>query len=207
MQEPPAPVVPVVQPPVPKQQPPAPVQPKVITPHAMTTPTRSEEATEQALPGALSEDEKRRELRTLQGLLLKQRGGPGFGAGRLREAEAQRLEKSLETVMGILRSEDGDFIAGTPSTAAAAATPPPVAQAAKPVQPAQPMQPPVPAQPAQPVQPIQSAPAPAVQSQIDPMTGSIACVEAALKMYQDASPAERQVMMIPLREALMAAAS
>ena len=39
------------------------------------------------------------------------------------------------------------------------------------------------------------------------MTGSIACVEAALKMYQDASPAERQVMMIPLREALMAAAS
>eukprot|EP00985_Skeletonema_marinoi_P016768 scaffold9055_cov83-Skeletonema_marinoi.AAC.3 len=201
MQEPPA--APVVQPPVPKQQPPAPVQPKVITPPAMATPTRSEEATEQALPGALSEDEKRRELRTLQGLLLKQRGGPGFGAGRLREAEAQRLEKSLETVMGILRSEDGDFIAGTPSTAAAAATP----QAPKPVQPvkpAQPMQPPVPAQPAQ---PIQSAPAPAVQSQIDPMTGSIACVEAALKMYQDASPAERQVMMIPLREALMAAAS
>eukprot|EP00577_Skeletonema_sp_RCC1716_P005951 CAMPEP_0113418508 /NCGR_PEP_ID=MMETSP0013_2-20120614/26249_1 /TAXON_ID=2843 ORGANISM="Skeletonema costatum, Strain 1716" /NCGR_SAMPLE_ID=MMETSP0013_2 /ASSEMBLY_ACC=CAM_ASM_000158 /LENGTH=644 /DNA_ID=CAMNT_0000305759 /DNA_START=106 /DNA_END=2040 /DNA_ORIENTATION=+ /assembly_acc=CAM_ASM_000158 len=209
MQEPPAaPVVPVVQPPVPKQQPPAPVQPKVITPPAMTTPTRSEEATEQALPGALSEDEKRRELRTLQGLLLKQRGGPGFGAGRLHEAEAQRLEKSLETVMGILRSEDGDFIAGTPSTgAAAAATPPPVAQAPKPVQPAQPVKPPVPAQPAQPVQPIQSAPAPAVQSQIDPMTGSIACVEAALKMYQDASPAERQVMMIPLREALMAAAS
>eukprot|EP00984_Skeletonema_dohrnii_P028718 scaffold18793_cov113-Skeletonema_dohrnii-CCMP3373.AAC.2 len=207
MQEPPAaPVVPVVQPPVPKQQPPAPVQPKAITPPAVATPTRSEEATEQALPGALSEDEKRRELRTLQGLLLKQRGGPGFGAGRLREAEAQRLEKSLETVMGILRSEDGDFIAGTPSTAAAVATPPPVAQAPKPVQPAQPMQPPVPAQSAQPVQPIQSAPAP-VQSQIDPMTGSIACVEAALKMYQDASPAERQVMMIPLREALMAAAS
>mmetsp|Transcript_18376 Transcript_18376/g.27718 ORF Transcript_18376/g.27718 Transcript_18376/m.27718 type:complete len:695 (+) Transcript_18376:106-2190(+) len=212
MQEPPAaPVVPVVQPPVPKQQPPAPVQPKAITPPVVATPTRSEEATEQALPGALSEDEKRRELRTLQGLLLKQRGGPGFGAGRLREAEAQRLEKSLETVMGILRSEDGDFIAGTPSTATAA-TPPPVAQAPKPVQPAQPvkpaqpMQPPVPAQPAQPVQPIKSAPAP-VQSQIDPMTGSIACVEAALKMYQDASPAERQVMMIPLREALMAAAS
>ena len=211
MQEPPAtPVVPVVQPPAPKQQPPAPVQPKAITPPAMATPTRSEEATEQALPGALSEDEKRRELRTLQGLLLKQRGGPGFGAGRLREAEAQRLEKSLETVMGILRSEDGDFIAGTPSIAAAAATPSPVAQAPKPVQPAQPVKPAQPMQPpapAQPAQPIQSAPAPAVQSQIDPMTGSIACVEAALKMYQDASPAERQVMMIPLREALMAAAS
>jgi hypothetical protein len=223
MQQPP--VASVVQKPLaPKQQPPAPpapVQPKAATPPAMAIPTRPEVATEEASPGAMSEDEKHRELRTLQGLLLKQRGGPGFGAGRLREPEAQRLESSLEKVMGILRSEDGDFIAGTPAAASlpVAQAPKPV-QPAQPVKPAQPMQPPAPVQPVQPiqsapvqppapvqpVQPIQSAPAP-VQSQFDPMTGSIACVEAALKMYQDASPAERQVMMIPLREALMAAAS
>eukprot|EP00986_Skeletonema_menzelii_P021272 scaffold33830_cov143-Skeletonema_menzelii.AAC.1 len=207
MQQPP-PAAPVVQPSAVKQQPPAPVQ-DVTPPPPVAAPTRAQAATEQALPGALSEDEKRRELRTLQGLLLKQRGGPGFGAGRLREAEASRLEKSLETVMSILRSEDGDFIAGTPTAAAAVATSPPVAQAPKPVQPAQPVKPAQPMQPTKPVQPaqpVQPTPAP-VQSQIDPMTGSIACVEAALKMYQDASPAERQVMMIPLREALMAAAS
>ena len=108
----------------------------------MAIPTRPEVATEEASPGAMSEDEKHRELRTLQGLLLKQRGGPGFGAGRLREPEAQRLESSLEKVMGILRSEDGDFIAGTPAAASL-----PVAQAPKPVQPAQPVK------PAQPMQP------------------------------------------------------
>ena len=208
MEQPPA--APVQQPPM--QQPPAPVKPQTVTPPSMASPTRSEATTEEALPGALSEDEKRRELRTLQGLLLKQRGGPGFGAGRLREAETHRLESTLEKVVGILRSEDADFIAGTP--AAAVDSPPPVAQAPKPVQPvqpakpAQPMQPPAPVQPVAPAQPIQSQSAPApVQSEIDPMTGSIACVEAVLKMYQDASPSERQTMMIPLREALMAAAS
>lgn len=210
-----------INPPAPKMQqppPPPPVQQKPVAPvqtipssppppPAMTTPPKpsaSEAATSAALPGALAEDEKRRELRTLQGLLLKQRGGPGFGAGRLREPEAQRLENTLGKVMDILRSEDGDFIAGTP----AAASPPPVVQAPKPVQPAQPVKPaqPIMQPPPQPVQQMQSTPAP-VQSQVDPMTGSIACVEAALKMYQDASPAEREVMMIPLREALMAAAS
>ena len=194
MQHPPAPVV---KQPTPMQQPPAPVQPKAVAPPAMATPTRSELATEEALSGATSEDETRRELRTLQGLLLKQRGGPGFGAGRLRAPEAQRLENTLEKVIGILRSEDG-------TTAVAS---PPVVQASKPVQPAQRVKLAQPMQPSQSAPaPVQSAPAP-VQSQFDPMTGSIACVEAALKMYQDVSPAERQVMMIPLREALMAAAS
>jgi hypothetical protein len=212
-----------VNPPAPKMQqqpPPPPVQQKPVAPvqtipsspppppRAMAAPPKpsaSEAATSAALPGALAEDEKRRELRTLQGLLLKQRGGPGFGSGRLREPEAQRLENTLGKVMDILRSEDGDFIAGTP----AAASPPPVVQAPKPVQPAQPVKPaqPIMQPPPQPVQQMQSTPAPVVQSQVDPMTGSIACVEAALKMYQDASPAEREVMMIPLREALMAAAS
>jgi hypothetical protein len=142
-------------------------------------------------------------------LLLKQRGGPGFGAGRLRETEAHRLENTLKKVIGILRSEDADFIAGTDAAAAAAAATPPVARVPKPIQKAQSVQPAKPTQPAQPIQhaqEMQSTPPPA-QSQVDPMTGAIACVEAALKMYQDASPAEREVMMIPLREALMAAAS
>ena len=52
--------------------------------------------------------------------------------------------------------------------------------------------------PASPVAPAQATP--------DPLAGSVACVEAALKMYKESSPAEREAMIVPLREALMAAA-
>jgi len=41
----------------------------------------------------------------------------------------------------------------------------------------------------------------------DPLAGSVACVEAALQMYKDSSPEDREAMMIPLREALLAATS
>jgi len=38
------------------------------------------------------------------------------------------------------------------------------------------------------------------------MAGSVACVDAVLKMYKEASPSEREALLIPLREAFMAAA-
>ena len=41
----------------------------------------------------------------------------------------------------------------------------------------------------------------------DPLAGSVAVVEAALKMYKDSSPEDRDAMLIPLREALLAATS
>ena len=41
----------------------------------------------------------------------------------------------------------------------------------------------------------------------DPLAGSVACVDAALQMYKDSSPEDREAMMIPLREALLAATS
>ncbi|KAL7473464.1 hypothetical protein ACHAXS_013909 [Conticribra weissflogii] len=40
----------------------------------------------------------------------------------------------------------------------------------------------------------------------DPVQGSVASVETVLKMYKEASPEEREALMIPLREALLAAA-
>mmetsp|Transcript_26557 Transcript_26557/g.53142 ORF Transcript_26557/g.53142 Transcript_26557/m.53142 type:complete len:345 (-) Transcript_26557:168-1202(-) len=40
----------------------------------------------------------------------------------------------------------------------------------------------------------------------DPIQGSVASVETVLKMYKEASPEEREALMIPLREALLAAA-
>jgi hypothetical protein len=62
--------------------------------------------------------------------------------------------------------------------------------------------------------PAPNAPAPVIPPPVptsatytpDPVAGSIACVEAALKMYKEASPPEREALLIPLREAFMAAA-
>eukprot|EP00804_Cyclotella_cryptica_P029015 CCRYP_005224-RA/>CCRYP_005224-RA protein AED:0.00 eAED:0.00 QI:280/-1/1/1/-1/1/1/229/709 len=145
------------------------------------------------------EEETRRKIRTLQGLLLKQRGGPGFGAGRLRPPEAQRLESTLEEVKQILRSEvsSAGGVVGDASPASMMTSPPSVMQtnilpkASTPI--VQPPPKPTPAVPSSPISP-------------DPMAGSVACVEAVLKMYKEASPSEREALLIPLREAFMAAA-
>ena len=52
-------------------------------------------------------EELRRDIRTLMGLVLKHRGGPGFGSGILKDAEAQRLKNLLADVKGTLREEAG----------------------------------------------------------------------------------------------------
>lgn len=62
----------------------------------------SEEAKEAP---AVGEDEARQKVRLLQGLLLKHRGGVGFGAGRLKGPEAARLQGTMEEMADILRSE------------------------------------------------------------------------------------------------------
>lgn len=54
--------------------------------------------------------------------------------------------------------------------------------------------------------PVQAAAPPTTtQPAVDPLAGSVACVEAALKMYKGSSPAEREIMIVPLREAFMTA--
>jgi len=142
-------------------------------------------------------DDVRGNVRTLQGLLLKQRGGPGFGAGRLNAPEAQRLEDTLGDVQGILRSE-----AGMEKRPAAAAVAAPVAAAPAMPSPTRTIPAvPTPARAAT----VVSAAATAQTTSPDPLAGTVACVEAALKMYKDAS--DRDAMLVPLREALMAAAS
>mmetsp|Transcript_18587 Transcript_18587/g.40243 ORF Transcript_18587/g.40243 Transcript_18587/m.40243 type:complete len:525 (+) Transcript_18587:102-1676(+) len=177
-------------PPVVAATPPAAVTPPPVS--AMTAPADSEE-------------DVRRKVRTLQGLLLKQRGGPGFGAGRLRAPEAQRLADTLEDVVGILRSEvgakpsapvvDAVFESKPVVTQPIAATPPPVrTMSAAPAVP-------IPAQPATPTPP------PASTNAADPLAGSVACVEAVLNMYKNAPDSEKEGLMTPLRDALMAAAS
>lgn len=139
-------------------------------------------ATTSPSSGAVDEGDVRNQIRNAQGLLLKHRGGPGFGAGRLKEPEAQRLENTLECVKGILRSEVGDGPA--PRTMPAAQATPTPAQAAT----------------------LVSTTAQSSPPTHDPLAGSVACVEAVLNMYKNSPPGEREAMMVPLREALMAAA-
>lgn len=139
------------------------------------------------------EDEHRGTLRTLQGLLLKQRGGPGFGAGRLKPPEAKRLEDTVEEVKSILRKEAGmvEEVSSSSSVVDAVVESPLVAVVAPP-----------------PVEKVSPPPQPkAVPGVVDPLAGSVACVEAALKMYKESAPEDRAAMLIPLREAMMAAAT
>ena len=166
---------------------------------------------------ATDEEDVRREIRTLQGLLLKHRGGPGFGAGRLRAPEAQKLEDKLRTVKSILRAEVSGSSGSAPpaldpaakaesrpaTSQAVTAFPPPI----RTIPPPQPPPPPVQtsARAATIVPPPATFAAPTMT--VDPLAGSVACVEAVLKMYKESSPSEREAMIIPLREAFMAAAS
>ncbi|KAL7526915.1 hypothetical protein ACHAXR_001709, partial [Thalassiosira sp. AJA248-18] len=163
-------------------------------------------ATSSPATGTMGADDVRQKLRTLQGLLIKHRGGPGFGAGRLKAPEAQRLEDTLEEVKGILRSEVGGGGGSMPMAASAA--PQPIATMPPPSPRTIPATPPaVPAAPAAPV-PAQAAtttqPPPMNNN---PLAGSVACVEAALRMYKESSPEDREAMMLPLRDAMMAAAA
>jgi len=65
------------------------------------------DAIRMATPSTEDSDEIRSSLRTLQGLILKHRGGPGFGAGQLKAPEALKLEDTLAQVTSMLRKEAG----------------------------------------------------------------------------------------------------
>ncbi|KAL9184453.1 hypothetical protein ACHAXT_002539 [Thalassiosira profunda] len=159
----------------------------VPPPPVVPSPAPPVTAVAAAPPKPLSEDVVRAKFRTAQGLLLKQRGGPGFGNGRLRAPEAQQLEDTLEVVAGILRYEAGG---GAPAAAPVAKEP--VAVTAPPQKASVAPAPPQPA---------------AVPPQLDPLAGSVACVEGAVSAYKAASPAERKEAATALVGALMAAAS
>ena len=68
-------------------------------------------------PAMEDSEESRRSIRTLMGLILKHRGGSGFGHGRLAEEEAKKLAENVSEVLAILRSEAG-MKAAAPSPAA-----------------------------------------------------------------------------------------
>lgn len=121
-------------------------------------------------------EESRQDIRTLQGLLLKHRGGSGFGSGILRGDEVNKFEATVQDVVASLRSELADA-----SPAASAVSPVVVAPV------------------------VQVAPPVVAAASAEKMGPTLACVEGAVLMYKN-SPVEMQSIMAPtLRAALVAA--
>lgn len=54
---------------------------------------------------ASEEENTRKDIRTFMGLLLKHRGGPGFGSGRLQGGEAKKFEALADELSELLRQE------------------------------------------------------------------------------------------------------
>lgn len=133
-------------------------------------------------PSAEDTDEARQNIRTTMGLLLKHRGGPGFGHGRLKDAEADKLAASVEATLNLLKSE-----AGMETTPAPTPAPTPAVVDATVVEPT----------PA----PVVTE-TPAVSASGAPLTGAITCAEAALAMYKNTDSSAQKDMLIPLRDAL-----
>lgn len=195
---------PVVQEPVPEPVPePEPVVAE-IQPQAVAQPpepVKTVEAPAAVIDSApkpvsqtqLSPEETRQKLRTFMGLLLKHRGGPNFGKGRLKGPEIDRFENLLDEITSMLRNESME---AAPQDVPMMTSPPeslnvapstPVAEA--------------------PVSPVasQAPAAPSSSADLSQIDSAIACIEGASTMYKNSPPALRESILVPLRGALVSA--
>jgi hypothetical protein len=137
-------------------------------------------------------EESRQKIRTLMGLLLKHRGGPGFGKGRLEGPEIDRFDSLLQEVSAVLREEakaaqpvDGRMTSTQPlATANDVVMPSQYAAAAS------------------------SAKVSTTSSESASFTSvdsTIACIEGAITMYKNSPPELKQSVLVTLRAALVSA--
>ena len=161
----------------PAMEPPA-VKPIAFAPVPVT-------ATMQSLPlgtSAKTEDETRRDIRTLMGLLIKHRGGPGFGAGRIVGTEMERFATLLSEVVLLLRHESKDMPHERSSiTLPSSSQRFPNSQVGGAI-----------------------AQAPAALAG-DRMNGVLACIEGAITMYKNSPLELQQSVLMTLRAALLSA--
>ena len=186
VETPPSPqkVEPVVEKETPPEEPP--VAATTVTPPS--PPDRSDPS--HSSSSSVSEETRRRDLRTLMGLLLKHRGGPGFGAGRLRGAEAEQLAQLSNEVLAALRTE----AAAAPVAAAAAVAP--VQTAVPPVSTAT-------TTPTGGGGAIEQSRAPTGER----IRSMIACIEGAILMFKNSPPELQGSVLVTLRAALLSAVS
>lgn len=167
---PPPPPTPEPEPVVAQETAPEPVAPTIEEPKPLTVTS--------------SNDARKQNIRTLMGLTLKHRGGPGFGKGRLKGPDIDLFEGLVDEVSNMLRDE---------AKVAPAAVDTPIDA---PVE----------------VAPVQAAavvstpePPPAASTGPANIDATIACIEGAITMYKNSPPAIRESVLATLRAALMSA--
>lgn len=133
-------------------------------------------------------DRLRQDVRTLQGMLLKHRGGPGFGAGRLRGADIDRFETLANHVIHDLKQEASSTASMRPSPSDAMATISTTTNA-------------IPSYSVNRSTPLNPQPA----NTLDKTTPMIACLEGAILVYKNCPVELRESVLITLRAALLAA--
>jgi len=166
--------------PTPQQQHPPPPAPVAETPRPLTVTSSS--------------SVRKQNLRTLMGLVLKHRGGPGFGKGRLKGSDVDLFEDLVEEITNMLRDE-AKLAQPNINTSASAiveeystvVTEPAPVQAATAV--------------SQPETPV------ATSGSTEPanIDSTIACIEGAITMYNNSPPAIQESVLFTLRAALMSA--
>jgi hypothetical protein len=140
-------------------------------------------------------DDARQKIRTLMGLILKHRGGPGFGKGRLKGAEIVRFESLLQEVSALLREEAKNIqplntqlpstIPATPSNDVVMPSSPQVQVSSS-----------------SDISPTVGVGASSANIDID---STIACIEGAVTMYRNSPPELQKSVLVTLHAALLSA--
>jgi hypothetical protein len=147
-------------------------------------------------------DDMRGDVRTLMGMLLKHRGGPGFGAGRLKEPEMERFERLLAQVTSKLREEAGGNVQ-PPTTPQSAVNNAATTSASPPIFKQQPLAPPPKPQP------VVSTSSSITMAETIPggerVQRMISCIEGAIQMYKNSPPELQEGLLVTMRAALMTA--
>lgn len=130
-------------------------------------------------------DETRQTLRTFMGMMLKHRGGPGFGRGQLKGTEIENFENMLGEVTEMLRAESMEAapqnIPMMTNAQAPSASLPHVAPATP------------------------SSPTPSAALSLSQVDSAIACLEGATTMYKNSPSSLKESILIALRAALVSA--
>mmetsp|Transcript_6674 Transcript_6674/g.15233 ORF Transcript_6674/g.15233 Transcript_6674/m.15233 type:complete len:635 (-) Transcript_6674:1597-3501(-) len=190
-----------------RSPPPPPPPPKVVveTPEPRAETTKQEQPAAQ--PTTSSPGDTEPDIRRAMGMLLKHRGGPGFGSGRLRGEEADEFEELMGDVAARLQSEVAQTTTTTTSSEATTGTdltmtPPPAVMQSPPA---------VVAAPQTAVLPTMYATTPYPQQGQAPnlsdpkVFSSITCVEGAIQMIKNSPPELQAGMLVTLRAAMMSA--
>jgi hypothetical protein len=171
---------------------PAPSQPEPVVATALSTPAVTATQAVGAAVASANPEEIRQKIRTFMGLVLKHRGGPGFGKGRLKGPDIDRYEGLLEEITILLR-EEATVAQPVDSPLMSTAAPTPViASNSAAVLPPTPMAP-----------TSFSAATPSVA--VGSIDSTIACIEGAITMYKNSPPQLQPSVLGVLQAALVSA--